>query len=135
MDTYSEGPYKSFDEETLKALLGKENHFVALGTDPGTVKLATNGDEVIGVLHERLSLETKQVTVRLIGKGGTVKVRAGGVIAKGGRVVWGTGAKAIAQPGTAGTYRTLGRKLANGNSADNDIIEILDTVEPVTVAG
>ncbi len=71
--------------------------------------------------------------VRLLGKGGSLKMKAGGVIAKGARLIWGTGAKVIVQPGTTGTYRTLGRKLTQGNSADNDIIEVLDTIERVTI--
>lgn len=134
METYSNSPFRSFQEETLGALVGKEFFFVALGTAENTIKLATSGDEVIGVLHERTSMESKDVSVRLIGKGGSLKVKAGGIVSKGGRVVWGTGAKAVPVPGSAGTYRTLGRKLGQGSSADNDVIEILDIVEPVVVS-
>lgn len=133
MDTYTEGAYKSFEEETLGALVGKEFHVVALGTADNTVRLAANGDEAIGVLHERTSLESKDVSVRLFGKGGTVKVKAGGIIAKNARVIFGAGAKVLTQPAAAGTYRTFGRKLAQGSSANNDVIEILDLIEPVVV--
>ncbi|MFT3991175.1 MAG: hypothetical protein QM680_07175 [Luteolibacter sp.] len=67
-------------------------------------------------------------------KGGTLKIKTSGIIAKGARVTWGAGGKAVTQPTAAGTYRTLGRKLTQGNSADGDIIEILDVIERVTVA-
>lgn len=134
MKTYTDTAYKTFAEETLDALKDKEHFLVALGTADGTVKLATSQDDVIGVLADKRPGDS-HVNVRLIGKGGTVKVKAGGVIAKGARVIWGTGGKAIVQPGTAGTYRTLGVKLTQGNSADNDVIELLDVIEPRVVAG
>lgn len=132
MKTFTEGPCATFAEETTDALLDKEHHLVALGTAEGTVKLAADGDTAIGVLQEKREGDP-HVTVRLLGKGGTVKVIAGGVIAKDARVIWGTGGKVITQTLTTGTYRTLGRKLSQGNSAANDIIEILDIIERVTV--
>lgn len=133
MKTFTEGPYYSASEESVDALLNKEGFLVALGTAEGTVKLAASGDTVIGVLFEKREGDP-HVTVRLLGKGGTVKVKAGGVIAKDARVVWGTGGKVITQPTTEGNYRTLGRKLSQGSSAANDIIEIVDLVEPVQAA-
>jgi len=134
MKTFTEGPYFSAVEESVDALLDKEGFLVALGTAEGTVKLAANGDTAIGVLSEKREGDP-HVTVRLLGKGGTVKVKAGGVIAKDARVVWGTGGKVITQPSTSGTtQRTLGRKLSQGSSADGDIIEILDVIERVTIA-
>lgn len=132
MKTFTEGPYMTFAEETADALLDKEHYLVALGTAEGTVKLAADGDTAIGVLHEKREGD-RHVTVRLLGKGGTLKVIAGGVIAKDARVIWGTGGKVITQTLTTGTYRTLGRKLSQGNSASGDIIEILDIIERVTV--
>ena len=134
MQTNQDTPYHPFKEETTDALLDKENFFVALGTADGTVKLATSQDDVIGVLKEKQK-GNPHVNVRLLGKGGTVKVKAGGVIAKAARVIWGSGGKAIVQPGSNGTYRTLGVKLTHGNSADNDVIEILDIVESRVIAG
>ena len=128
MKAYTDGPYKSFAEETTDALKDKENLLVALGTAEGTVKLATSIDDAIGVLVDKRPGDP-HVNVRLLGKGGTVKVKAGGVIAKGARVTWGTGAKVITLTAVAGTYRTLGIKLSQGNSADGDIIEVLDTIE------
>lgn len=132
--TYTEGPYKSFEEENLLDLQDKEGFLVMLGTADNTVKLADSGDAAIGILHGRTSLESKDVAVRLLGKGGTVKMKAGGIIAKGSRVVWAAGGKVVAQPAAAGSYRTLGVKLEQGDSADNDVIEVFDLIEPVTVA-
>ena len=132
MDTITEGPYRSFAEETTDALLDKEGYLVMLGTADGTVKLATSGDVAVGVLYQKQQ-GNPHVNVRLLGKGGTVKVVAGGVIAKGSRVIWATGGKVVTQTLTAGSYRTLGRKLAQGSSASGDVIEILDVIEPIIV--
>jgi len=134
METYTDGPYKTFEEENLGDLRDKEFYLVELGAADGTVKLATSGDTAIGVIFGRTTYDGKTVSVRLLGKGGTVKIKAGGVIAKAARVIWGAGGKILTLPGAAGSYRTLGRKLSMGNSANNDVIEILDTIEPVTVA-
>ena len=133
MKTFTDSAYKTFAEETADALLDKEGFLVALGTAEGTVKLATSVDDAIGVLADKRPGDT-HVNVRLLGKGGTVKVKAGGVIAKDARVIWGTGGKVITRPTGAGIHRTLGRKLSQGNSADGDIIEILDVLEPAKVA-
>ena len=137
MQVYNDSPYKTFKEETVGALDGKEGYLLMLGTAENTVKLATSSDVAIGVMAGKLqngSLGDGAVNVRMLGKGGTVKVVAGGVIPKGSRVVWGTGGKAVVQPASAGSYRTLGRKLTHGSSADNDVIEILDVIEPVVVS-
>ncbi|HEY1121745.1 MAG TPA: hypothetical protein VGE67_09100 [Haloferula sp.] len=133
METYTDTPYKPFKEETVDALLNKEHFLVALGAAADTVKLATSIDDAIGVLYAKRPGDP-HVNIRLLGKGGTVKVKAGGVIAKGARVTWGAGAKVIALSAVAGTYRTLGTKLSQGNSVDGDVIELLDTIETRVVA-
>ncbi|WP_193214808.1 DUF2190 family protein [Luteolibacter marinus] len=128
MQTFTDSPYHAFAEEATDALLDKEHHLVALGAAEGTVKLATSIDDAIGVLFQKQQ-GNPHVNVRLLGKGGTVKVVAGGVIAKGARVTWGAGAKVVTLSAAAGTYRTVGMKLTQGNSAANDVIELLDVVE------
>lgn len=133
METYTDTPYKPFKEEATDALLDKEGFLVALGTAPDTVKLATSIDDAIGVLYAKHQGDP-HVNVRLLGKGGTVKVKAGGVITKGARVTWGTGAKVVALTATPGTYRTLGIKLSQGSSADGDVIELLDSIETRVVS-
>jgi hypothetical protein len=132
MDTFTTQPWRTFAEETTDALLDKEGLLVMLGTADGTVKLATSGDVAIGVMVQK-SQGSPNVNVRLLSKGGTVKVKCGGVIAKGSRVVWGAGGTVVTQPITVGTYRTLGRKLGQGSTVAGDIVEILDLVEPVVV--
>ena len=121
METYTDTAYKAFAEETVDALLNKEGFLVELGTADGTVKLATSAATAIGVLFQKQP-GNPHVNVRLLGKGGTVKVVAGGAIAKGALVTWGTGGKFV----SAASGNTLGRKLTQGNSADNDVIEIVD---------
>jgi hypothetical protein len=136
MDTRNDTPFVTFLEETVGALDGKEGYLLMLGTNENTVKLATSGDVAIGVMAGKLqngSIGDGAVNVRLLGKGGTVKVKAGGIIAKGARVIWGTGGVVLTQTLTTGSYRTLGRKLGQGSSALNDVIEILDLVEPIIV--
>lgn len=126
METYDDTAYKAFAEETTDALLDKEGYLVELGTAQGTVKLATSGNAAIGVLFAKRPGDP-HVNVRLLGKGGTVKVRAGGVIAKGANVGWGTGGKVV----TLATGNTLGRKLGQGSSADGDMVEILDAFRTI----
>jgi hypothetical protein len=116
---YTDTPYKSFKEATTDALLNMEGRLVELGTAADTVQLATSGNNAIGVLVQK-EQGRPHVTVRLLGKGGSVKVVAGGVIAKGATVGWASGGKVVAQA----TGNTLGRKLSQGSSADNEVIEI-----------
>lgn len=122
MQTYTDGAYWTGAEETSGALTGKETYLVALGTAAGTVKLATSTADAIGVMHSKLEGETS-VSVRLLGKGGTVKMRAGGVIAKGASVKWGTGGKVVA---ASVGEPALGIKMTQGSSADGDVVEVLD---------
>ena len=126
MNTFSENAYHTFAEETTDALLDKEFFLVELGTAEGTVRLATSGNNAIGVLHQKREGDP-HVNVRLLGKGGTVKVKAGGVITKGANVGWGTGGKVV----TMATGNTLGIKLSQGSSANNDVIEIFDAFRTI----
>lgn len=132
MQTYQDTPYHPFKEGTPKALDDKEFLLVELDTAADTVKVATAVDKPIGVLARKQE-GNPHVTVRLLGKGGTVKVMAGGAIPKGSRVIWGTGGKVIVQPSGTGNYLTLGVKLTQGTSADKDIIEILDYPQTIVV--
>lgn len=128
MENYTDGPYKPFKEATLDALLNKEFYLVELGTAADTVQLATSDVNAIGVLYAKQQ-GNPHVNVRLFGGGGSMKVKAGGVIAKGASVKWGTGGKVV----TATTGALIGRKITQGSSADNDVIEILDGVRAVAV--
>lgn len=128
METYTDGPYKPFKEAVLDALLDKEFFLVELGTAADTVQLATSDVLAIGVLYAKQQ-GNPHVNVRLFGAGGSFKVKAGGVIAKGAKVKWGTGGKVV----SATTGSLIGTKLTQGSSADNDVIEVLDGVRPVAV--
>ena len=125
-ETYNDNCFQSFEEETLQALLDKEGFAVTHGTADNTVKLATSANDAIGVLHSRNTMESKEVTVRLFGAGGTFKAKAGGVIAKGARVKVEAGGKLVAS--SAGN-RCVGSKRTQGNSADGDLIEVIDQLE------
>lgn len=128
METYTDGPYKPFKEATLDALLDKEFYLVELGTASDTVQLATSDVKAIGALYSKQK-GNPHVNVRMFGGGGSIKVKAGGVIAKDARVKWGTGGKVV----TATTGALIGRKLTQGSSADNDVIEITDGVLAIAV--
>lgn len=126
METYTDTPYKPFKEAVLDALLNKEGYLVELGTAADTVQIATSANNAIGVLVHKEN-GNRHVNVRLLGKGGTVKVVAGGVIAKGANVGWAAGGKVV----TLATGNTIGRKLTQGSSADNDVIEIADAFRTI----
>jgi hypothetical protein len=132
-EVYTDECVKTFAEEVANQLDGKEGYLVELGTAEGTVKLlATVGNE-IGIVRGKLQPGHPDVAIRLLGKGGTANVVAGGVIAKGARVIGAVGGKVVTIPASA-TSRALGRKLTHAASADNHVIQILDIVETVTVA-
>lgn len=130
---YVDTPYAPFVEAVADALLDKEGFLVELGTAADSVQLATSGANSFGVLF-RKEKGNPHVNVRVLGKGGTVRVVAGGAIPKGSQVIWGTGGKVVVLPASAGTYRVIGRKLTQGTSADGHVIEILDDPETVTVS-
>lgn len=124
--TYTDTAYKSFDEETLHDLKDKEGYAVLPGAAEGTVKLPANAAEAaqcIGVIYKRTRPDDKEVNVRLFGKGGTLKARMGGIVAKVAAVKVAAGGKLVA---AASGDLAVGRRLDQGNSADNDFSEILD---------
>jgi hypothetical protein len=130
MNTYNDSPYQTFKEATVGALDGKEHHVVELDpTNDDGVRLATGANGSVGVLKQKLQdgpLGTGDVNVRLLGGGGTIKVVAGGAIAKWARVKSAVGGKVVvASTGD----RSIGIKKTNGTSADGDVIEIIDIQE------
>lgn len=128
--TYVEGVHRTFEEAAEGALTGKEGHFVKLGTAENTVELCETPGSEIGIMDGKAQ-GGKDVRIRLLTGGGTVRVRAGGVIAKGARIKCGTGGKAVAASGS--DIASL-LKLSQGSSADGDFIEALfGFVNPATV--
>jgi len=132
--TYTDNSYRTFVEQVAAALDGKEDYLVALGSNDDAVQLA-GSSLAIGVIQSKLQPGDTAVNVRLLGKGGTVRMIQSAAIAKGTRVIADTSnsGQVKALPGTSGTYRVLGIKLSAGNGAANDVIEVLDAIETVIV--
>lgn len=126
MQSFTDSPYKTFTEETAGQLTGKEGYLVEL-TANGTVQLLTSG-LAIGVMHTKLQ-GANDVTVRLLGKGGTVKVVQGGAVTVATRVKGASGGKVVTADANS---RAVGVKISpTGNGADGDVCEIVDSVEKV----
>ena len=125
MQTKVDGPFRTFVEEVAGALTGKEGYLVELGSTGG-VQLLTTGI-AIGVVEGKLQGENA-VTVRLLGKGGTVKLVQGGSVALGSRLLGGSGGKVT----TLTSGRSVGIKIAPATSgASGDVIEVLDVIENI----
>jgi len=127
MQTFTDSPYKAFSAEVTADLAGKQNYVVEIVPGKETIRLATAATTLpIGTIFNQLP-NSNQFTVRLFGKGGTMKVIAGGVINTPDQVVPLAGGKVGA--GATGN-RTVGIKIAPGAaSADGDVIEIIDALE------
>lgn len=126
MQTVTDGAYKTFTADVPGDLAGKEFHLVELKSN-GKIQLLNSGVPV-GVLYQRLE-GGEDWSVRLLGKGGSVKVIQNGAVTPGSRVKPIAGGKVEAL-GNFG--RSIGVKLQPaGNGAQNDVIEIYDVVEPL----
>ena len=101
----------TYIEEVADALDDKVGFFVGLGTtaDENSIALAADNDDTIGVMMGKLQDGQgikAPCEVALIDGGGIVRVKAGGTIAKGAGVQWGTGGKGVTA--VLGTNDTLG---------------------------
>ena len=134
--TYVNENTRAFNVGTGGALDGKIDLLVELdpATPNGVMLLATPGNE-IGVIRNELSPGAKQVSVRLLGKDGTVRLIQNGAIARGARVVADSTSpgRVKTQPTTTGTYLTIGRKLSAGPGVANEVIEVLDAPQTIIV--
>lgn len=123
METFTDGFYKTFTEETPGELTGKEGWVVEL-TANGTVQLA-QAALGIGVMFQKLQ-GSNDVVVRLVAP--TAKAVQGGAIVIGTRVKYAAGGK-IVTGGGAGD-RNIGIKISPvGNQADTNVCEIITVVE------
>ena len=135
-ETYIEGNKLSLFEEVPNQLDGKFYNLVELGTTAdGTVKLlATPGNE-IGTVFDYLQpgQPATEVTVRLLGKGGTTKMVQSGPIPKGSKVMADPAnlGQVKAVPSANGHYRSLGTKLSLGPGAAGDVIAVCDVIETI----
>lgn len=129
------GETKSFTEDAT-SLNGKEDQLLQLNSD-GTVKLNAGADPV-GVMVCKLQNGQPEVSVRLLGSGGTYRVIQSAAIAVGAKVMVDTAAKTkVKTLATTGLpVRSLGIKIADSSTtpggAAGDVIEVLDLQELVT---
>src|SRR5690625_5009764 len=125
--TFNDGPYKTFVAHTPADLIGKEDHLVEMRSD-GTIQLLASGI-AIGVLHQHLEGDDGAWNVRLLGKGGTVRVIQDGAIAPG-TLAKGKAGGRVEAIGASG--RSIGIKVDPADAgAANDVIEIVDVVENI----
>ena len=137
ISTYIDRPYRTF-QDFDGALDDAQFKLVQPGGADNTVALNTVPGNEIGVVFEHLQPlpEETDYSIRLLGKGGTVKVIQSGAIPYGARVTCDPAhpTEVMAIPAAAGSYRSLGRKVSQGGGAAGDVIEIADVIETVTVA-
>lgn len=145
--TYEDRPYVSLVESTAGSLTGLQYQLVALAGGDRTVQPNATAGAEIGVMWEKLQplAADTEVSIRLLGKGGTTKIMQSGAIARGQRVCCDPAnpTQVMALPdgnngttATIGVYRSLGRKPAGASSgAAGDIVEIIDQIEQVTITG
>src|SRR5450756_1053207 len=88
--TYVDGSYRTFQEEVAGALDGKQFNLVELGTADNTVKLNATLGHASGVMFDKMQKGTGRkddVTVRMFGNEGTIKVIQNAAINYGARVM------------------------------------------------
>jgi hypothetical protein len=126
--SFTDEAYRTFPEEVAGALDGKEGYILELGATGG-VQLYTNSLKPIGIMHGKIQ-GGNDINVRLLGKGGTVKVIQGGAIAVNNRVMPANGGKAVIGAGAA--QRCIGLKIqGQAAGADGEFMEIIDALEYV----
>jgi hypothetical protein len=131
----TETPYRSFSAGTAAIFDGAEDTLVQLETT-GLIAPYTDGSKPpLGVFVSRLAPESEEVNVRLLGKGGTVRLIQSEPIRTGYRVTadGSTGKVKEAASGdlALGTKLNLGTGEA-GAGTTGDIIEVADALSPVS---
>lgn len=121
---------RSFTEDAT-SLNGKEDLLLALNSD-GTVKL-NDGAAPVGVMVGKFQNGQPQVSVRLLGNGGSFRVIQSEAITVGARVMVDSAAKTKVKvfATTSGAIaRSIGIKVSDGSAtaggAAGDVIEVLD---------
>lgn len=121
--------YVTLNEAVAGALDGKEDFLVSVNATGGLV-LYTGAFPAFGVMVSKLQAGETAVRVRILGKNGTVRIKQGGAIVPGARVM-GDVADGMVVTAAAGG-RTLGIKLGSTNGADGDVILVADVIEGAT---
>jgi hypothetical protein len=123
-ESYVDSAYRAYKAAVPADLIGKEGYIVEQVAGAETIQLYTSGIP-LGVLHQRLEGGTEW-NVRLLGKGGTVKVVAGGAISTPAYVKPDSGGKVVA---ASSTNLAIGVKTSpTAAAANGDFIEIVDRV-------
>ena len=124
MQTKIDGCYATFEANVPADLVGKEFYYVELVGGTRKIQLYTNG-VAIGVLETRLQ-GGKDWTVRLLGGGGSYKVKASGAIAHLADLKAANGGTAVDQGGAG---RALGYLISPvAGAVADDICEVLDVL-------
>lgn len=124
---YIDGNVRTFVIETPGQLDGKTDYLVELGTAPESVKLLSAAANAIGSVRNLRQPGAGSVAVRLLGRGGTVRLVQSGAINRGALVKAAPGGTVVAAT-TAGD-RVIGRKLSSGPGLAGEVIEVLDVIE------
>lgn len=120
MEGYTDGPTRTFQEETLGAFDNKQNLLVKQASAANEIMLAAaTTDHPIGVCQSKLHDGSLDVPVRLLNAGGTVKITLGGTVALGAAVMPTTAGKVLTH---SGSTRVVGRVLQAGVA--NDVVEM-----------
>jgi hypothetical protein len=128
---YTDRGYYSFTAAVAGALEGKEGYLVELVPGTRTIQLytATAGRSALGTLFQHLEGDDNTWNVRLLGKGGTVRMVASGNIQQGLPVKGANGGTVIqAATGDKAMGVLVGPSAAQ---VANDIIEVADNFHVV----
>lgn len=124
LESTIDGSRATFEANVPDDLVGKEYYYVELVSGSRKIQLFTSG-VAIGVLENKLE-GTDDWTVRLLGCGGTYKVKCSGAVAHLADVKAASGGTAVDQGGSG---RALGYLLSPvGGAVADDIAEILDVL-------
>lgn len=126
--TITEGPYIPLTEAVAGALTGKEDQLLSLN-NVGKAVLFDGSAPAVAVMVGKLSPDSTEITARLLGKGGTVRMVQDAAITPGVRVA-GKNATSRVQTAAAGS-RSLGFKLTPVAGAAGDVIEVADIIESI----
>ena len=118
--TYVDGPYREFQENVDQALVGKEGYVVEIIAG-NKIQLYAAGIP-IGVIMQRLE-GSNAYSVRLFGKGGTLRAIAGGALNSPAYVKAANGGKMVAA--NSGD-KCHGVCISPAVAAANDVIEVID---------
>ena len=126
---YTDGNVRTFTVETPGQLDNKHDYLVELGAAPDGVKLLAVAGNEIGAVRGLLQPGAPAVAVRLLGKGGTLRLVQSAAIVRGPFVKAAVGATVV----TAATSgdRAIGRKISPGPGAAGEVIEVLDGIERI----